>query len=458
MATTSLPRLVVFNVPKAGTNTYVYRKDDGSVADGESDKFNELVKIEVERSKTNNKRVHLRFCQKNRYWQKNEDDESIVAVSTNPEEDTTKASCTLFEPVQQSDDVVYFRHVQTGWRVMLNNSTLGFYVDKNSVGAPIGFVDWDTLVKLPKHVAFLGDNDKYLKAYKDNRNYLQFSSNDPNEILSGYEVSLMRDGHVRIKSDQWGLYWRMAWFSIFADSDDATANDTTTLFWPVKIDENTIALKSTRANRFLKRLTDDGNDDYLHASLSNITKEARFKVQELVMDRRIYNVTFRMEDARIYNETPYVAGTTTVNNYADQEGSIAVSLKYTDTRSYYFTRSVSLTAGVTHTITAGIPGIGEAGIEVSAEISTETEWNDTKAESVEVSATGTVPVPAKSSAVVHYVGTRGTCDVPFSYTQRDRSSTDGKIMQTEQIDGVFTGVNNYGFQFTVEKYQPLPDQ
>ncbi|KAG6388724.1 hypothetical protein SASPL_150156 [Salvia splendens] len=109
-------------------------------------------------------------------------------------------------------------------------------------------------------------------------------------------------------------------------------------------------------------------------------------------------------------------------------------------------------------MTAGIPGIGEAGIEVSAEISTETEWNDTTTKEIEVLATGTVLVPAKSSAVVHYVGTRGTCDVPFSYTQRDRSSTDGKITQTEQIDGVFTGVNNYGFKFTVEKYQPLPDQ
>ncbi|XP_042035013.1 uncharacterized protein LOC121781333 [Salvia splendens] len=310
MATTSLPRLVVFNVPKAGTNTYVYRKDDGSVVDGENDKFSELVKIEVERSKTNNERIHLRFSHKNRYWQKNASDDSIVAVSNKPEEDTTKASCTLFEPVQQSDNVVYLTHIQTGWRVMLNNSTGGFYVDKNSVGAPLGFVDWDTLVKLPKHVAFLGDNGRYLKALGHNGfKYLQFGIDDPNDILSGNEVSLMRDGHVRIKSDLWGSYWRWASNWIYVDSDDVTANNKSTLFWPVKINENTIALRSAGNGLFCKRLTEDGMESCLNAGVSNITSEARLQVQELVMERKIYNVTYRMEDARIYGEAPYLART-----------------------------------------------------------------------------------------------------------------------------------------------------
>ncbi|KAG6388723.1 hypothetical protein SASPL_150155 [Salvia splendens] len=297
MATTSLPRLVVFNVPKAGTNTYVYRKDDGSVVDGENDKFSELVKIEVERSKTNNERIHLRFSHKNRYWQKNASDDSIVAVSNKPEEDTTKASCTLFEPVQQSDNVVYLTHIQTGWRVMLNNSTGGFYVDKNSVGAPLGFVDWDTLVKLPKHVAFLGDNGRYLKALGHNGfKYLQFGIDDPNDILSGNEVSLMRDGHVRIKSDLWGSYWRWASNWIYVDSDDVTANNKSTLFWPVKINENTIALRSAGNGLFCKRLTEDGMESCLNAGVSNITSEARLQVQELVMERKIYNVTLDASD------------------------------------------------------------------------------------------------------------------------------------------------------------------
>ncbi|KAL1538271.1 hypothetical protein AAHA92_27033 [Salvia divinorum] len=454
MATIALPRHVVFNVPRAATNTYLYRKDDGSVVDGKDDMFSELVKIEIERSKSDDKRVHLRFSHKNRYWRKNAGDDSIVALSNKPEEDTKKASCTLFEVIQESD-VLYFTHVQTGWRVMMNNSTSAFYVVKNSTGAALGFVDWDTLVKLPKHVAFLGDNGKYLKAVQDNHNYLQFNSDDPNDILSGHEVTLLRDGHVRLKSDQWGLFWRWADNSIWADSDDITANNKATLFWPVKVDENTIALRSAGNNRFCKRLTDDAMESYLNASVSNITTEAKLKVQELVMERKIYNVRYRMEDARIYGETPYMAGTTTVTNNANEAGSIAVTVKYTDTTSRSFNRSVSLTAGVTNSISAGIPGIGEASIEITTQINTAFEWNKEKVDAVETSATDTVPVPARSVAIVHYVGTKGTCDVPFSYTQQDRSSTDGKITVSDQIDGVFTGVNSYGFQFIVEKHQPL---
>ena len=242
---------------------------------------------------------------------------------------------------------------------------------------------------------------------------------------------------------------------IFADSDDITANNKDTLFWPIKIEGSTIALRNAGNNNFCKRLSDDGMDNCLNAAVSSLTNETRLQVQELVMERKIYNVRYRMEDARIFGETPYAAGTTTATNYEDKEGSVSVEIKYTNETSYSFSRSVSITVGVTSTITAGIPGIGEESIEIMSQINTTLEWNNTTTNSVEIKATGWVPVPAKSVAVVHYVGTKGTCDVPFSYTQQDRSSTDGKITETDQIDGVFTGVNAYNFSFIVEKSEPL---
>ncbi|KAL1538270.1 hypothetical protein AAHA92_27032 [Salvia divinorum] len=475
MATTALPRHVVFTVPKHGTNTYmhsdtyeypddtsayrdtyVFRQDDGFVFEGKDDIFSEQVKIEIEPSKTDDKCVHLRFSHKNKYWQKNAGDDSIVAVSNKPEEDREKESCTLFEVIQESN-VLYFTHVQTGWSVTVNNSTRAFYLAQNSFSAALGFVDWDTLVKLPKHVAFLGDNRKYLMAVRDNHNYLQFGSDDTNDILSGYEVSATYDGHVRIKSDQWGLFWRWADNSIWADSDDVTADDIATLFWPVKIDERTIALRCAGNNKFCKRLTDDTLKNYLNAAATNITTEARLKVQELVMERKIYNVMYRMEDARIYEETPYLAGTTTVTNNANEAGSIAVTIKYKEETSYYFSQIMSVSSGVKSSITAEIPSIGEASIETTHQISTAFRWNNATTTIWYVTKTGTVTVPARSVAVVHYVGMKGTCDVPFSYTQQDMSSIDGKIMETDQIDGVFTGVNAYSLKFTVHKYEPLPE-
>ncbi|XP_047960929.1 uncharacterized protein LOC125205823 [Salvia hispanica] len=460
MATSALPRHVVLSVPRAATNTYVYRRDDGTVADGNNDMLSELVKIEIERSRADSTRVHLRFRFTNRYWQKNANDDSIVAVSNKPEEDTTNPSCTLFHTTLQSDNALYLTHVQTGWRVMVNNSTRVFYVDRSSVGAPLGFLNWDSLVKLPTHVAFKGDNGQYLKAFRDiNQNYLQFGSEDPNDVLSGHEVSMMRDGHVRIKSDLWGLFWR--WESrsgsdwIWADSDDVTANDDATLFWPVKIDENTIALRSAGNSRFCKRYTTSRLESCLHAGAGSMTIEARVQVEELVTSRKIYDVRYRMEDARIFGETPYLGGTTSVINESDEAGSIAVTMTYRDEKSRSFSRSTSVAAGVTTSITAEVPGIAGASVSIMTQISAGIEWSETTSQTVEGSATGTVPVPARSLAVVHYVGTMGTCDVPFSYRQEDRSSTSGEISITDQIDGVFTGVNAYNFQFIVERYQPL---
>lgn len=110
---------------------------------------------------------------------------------------------------------------------------------------------------------------------------------------------------------------------------------------------------------------------------------------------------------------------------------------------------------MTTSIEFGIPLIEKGTIEVSYEINTTLEWNNTTTSTISVKATGTVPVPPMSVATVSYVGTMGTCDVPFSYTQRDTSSTDGKIIQSEQIDGVFRGVNAYNFSFVIDKTEPL---
>ena len=206
--TTALPRLAVLKVPT--TNTYVYRTDGdvGSVVDGEIDIFSELVKLEIERSQAASTRVHLRFCFNNKYWQKSADNDSIVAKSNKPEEDATSPSCTLFQPTLQSGDKLYLTHVQTGWRVMVNSSTGALYLDKNGVGTSLAWVGWESLVKLPSHVAFKGNNEQYLKAYDGDAYYLQFGSTDPNNNLSGHLVTLVPDGHVRLYSNFFKRFWR----------------------------------------------------------------------------------------------------------------------------------------------------------------------------------------------------------------------------------------------------------
>lgn len=171
-----------------------------------------------------------------------------------------------------------------------------------------------------------------------------------------------------------------------------------------------------------------------------------------MMERKIYNVVYNMDDARIFDEMPYIAGYAKLDNSTDDESSMDVAVTYQDERSYTFSRSVTLTAGVTVSVEAGLPFIEEATIEVSVEISGTLEWDDTKTTTTSVTAT----VPARSSAVVEYVGTKGTCNVPFSYRQQDKSSVDGKIVYTDLTDGIYNGVNCYNFDFKISKIDPIP--
>ncbi|KAH6756793.1 hypothetical protein C2S53_008060 [Perilla frutescens var. hirtella] len=464
----ALPRFIVLK--QYDLNAYLSFSDKVedlgfAVLTGDS-VFNTMVKIEVEPSKTgNNKFVHLRFCHSNKYLQRKDEDGLIIAQSNQPEEDTSKSSCTLFEPTILDTDQGLFHlgHVHSGGRV----ETRGIYlsVNENPGDDPnyyyydaFFYRDWDTFVKLPERVAFKGDNSSYLKAYWYNSlPYLRFASGDPNNEESVHEFQLMSDGHVRIKSNHFGKFLRFGHDWIWADSGDSEGNDTNTLFWPVKYDDNTIALRSAGNNNFCRRLTADGKTDCLNASAATIINEAKLQVQELVIDRKIYNVRYRMEDARIFDEKPFAAGTTNAINRAEGESSIAVAVEYEDQRSYSFSRSMSITAGVTATIEADVLGIVDGSIEFSFEVTGAFEWANTETVTKSVTATGTVPVPGRSVSVVSYVGTVGTCNVPFSYTQQDKSSTDGRVVENEEIDGVYTGVNCYNFSFEILDTQPLPE-
>ena len=162
-----------------------------------------------------------------------------------------------------------------------------------------------------------------------------------------------------------------------------------------------------------------------------------------------------MEYARIFNEAPYLVGSATLTNDDAEEASMQVSVTYTDEKSYTFSRSLSLTAGISASIEAGVPFIEKASITVNYEINGTFQWDETTTTTTSVTATGTVPVPGRSTVIVDYVGTRGTCNVPYSYTQEDKSSMDGQIVYTNQVDGIYTGVNYYNFNFHVRDTLPL---
>ncbi|KAL1551585.1 hypothetical protein AAHA92_19407 [Salvia divinorum] len=461
-----LPKFIAIRTTSYPDRGHLYYNESGSsVTLGEQSVFSTLVKIEVELAKSNSNYVHLRFSNSNRYWSKRANSNVIVAELKQPVEDTKEPSCTLFQPVQaagQAAGVFYLSHVPTGGRLLVDMANWGVFMEVNPPDSygHLTYVDWSTLVKLPAHVAFKGDNGSFLRGMsQDGLNYLQFSSGDPNELSSGHSVWFMPDGHVRITSDHWGSsngVWRRSPNWIWADSDRSSIDNSDTHFWPVKVDDNnTIALCNAGNNQYCSRLSADNKINMLNAAVRNINNEAKLVVQELVSQRNIYNVRYRMQDARIYDEMPYVAGTSVLTNTGNQEAAMAVQITYQDEKSYTFSRSLSLTAGVETTFKTGVPFIVDGEISISFEINTTLQWDTTKTTTTSVTASGSVPVPARTVASIEYVGTRGTCDVPYSYTQQDRSSTDGKISYTEQVDGIYRGISSYNFHFVVKSTNVL---
>ncbi|XP_028085811.1 uncharacterized protein LOC114286803 [Camellia sinensis] len=211
------------------------------------------VKFQVEWAKSGRKNghlVHIRCCYNNKYlvirWSPNNQG-WIVAGADEPNEDQSIWSCTLFEPIYvQGTDGVRFRHVQLGryvclWRdpppryaCLLANSA---NIDKDGCDV-YTIINWESLLILPKHVAFKGDNGKYLSARMIERHpYLQFASSDIGDERVGNEVFTTSSGSIRIKSDFFGKFWRRSPNWIWADSDDTTtaSNNSDTLFWPVML-------------------------------------------------------------------------------------------------------------------------------------------------------------------------------------------------------------------------------
>ena len=170
-----LPDFITIRTTRFPDRGLLYYNEGGrTVTLGEQSAFSTLVKIEVERATSNANQVHLRFSNSNRYWSKSANSNVIVAELKQPVEDTTDPSCTLFQAVRpgQEADVFNLTHVQTGQRLYLNSANWGLVVQ--SWGQDnLRFVDWSTLVKLPAHVAFKGDNDRYCYLFLSSSNDTQ---------------------------------------------------------------------------------------------------------------------------------------------------------------------------------------------------------------------------------------------------------------------------------------------
>lgn len=128
-----------------------------------------------------------------------------------------------------------------------------------------------------------------------------------------------------------------------------------------------------------------------------------------------------------------------------------LKLRYEDTKSSTWTNSVATKLGMKISIEAGTPEISTQELELSAEIREERKWGETKESKTRMEVEHEVTVPANHRVKTKVLATKGYCDIPYSYTQRD-VLTDGKVVVQHFDDGVYIGSNCYNYTFhTVEE-------
>ncbi|KAJ4839495.1 hypothetical protein Tsubulata_027899 [Turnera subulata] len=439
------------------------------------------TKFEVERAKCGlGGLVHLRCCYNNKYLQVNHTGTTIhdryllCAMGEEPEEDQSKWTCTLLKPVcadQGDASRVRFWHVQrkayvSGLKMENSLYNNNLCLSAEEVGGGNGYhpcqellvTDWDSLVILPRYIALTEFGYSYLGACSiQGHPCLQFSpsfnNGDPTVVN---QLFTNGDGSVRIKSVHFGKFWRRTdhYNYIWVDADDETScDDPDCLFWPVKVDydQNVIALQNLGNKMFVKRFTLYGGRRFsmesgLSAFHTSVLGMGRMGVEEAVVSRRIYNVRFRAEDARIYNQhieklaTGLIAGGSILDAKVED-----IVLTYTDSKKSTWNNIVSLKFGVKTHIRSEVPFVENGKVEILDDFEGECCWGEVRTVDKKMESVVKAVVKPLSSVKIVLKAARAHCDVPFSYTQCD-TLLNGEQVLYEMDDGVYTGINYFNFQ------------
>ncbi|XP_050222650.1 uncharacterized protein LOC126672739 [Mercurialis annua] len=466
----AIPRFVVL---RSNGDKYLRYTKEGEYmryvkCDG-NDILDPLSKFRVEKSTSNPDLVHIRCCYNNKYVARIEAGSLYVGAAIDAaEEDQSKWSCTLFKPVLKDGVTYRFQHVQTGNNLChlrtggaANDHCLVVQwsdPDKNGWDF-FQITDWESLVILPKYIVFKGDNGKYLQYRGDGSDYhMEFRCDDIGAIKVSNQTVTNSDGSVCFRLDYTNNFWEASrnWVYPVAPNPD-------TSFWPVKLapvegKDNIIALKCLSNDRFCRRTDYGGTVNCLAAAswATTIDKEANLQVEEPLLSREVYDVNFRLDDLRVYNEQILVLSTDETSNTTDTViNDSELNLEYKDTKSSSYSNSQSVKTSVAMGFEANIPLLeGALSLGISSSFSVEFgstySWGEEKTKTNNLSADIKVVVPPKTKVTVDLVATKGFCDVPFSYAQRD-TLTSGQQFTYIKDDGVYTGSNYFGFNFVVKE-------
>ncbi|KAI5008876.1 hypothetical protein ZWY2020_009924 [Hordeum vulgare] len=437
---------------------------------GDGGLMNPRSRFYLEASKEHNGLVHIRCCYNNKYWLPQQrvlhgSTRWTIGTANELEEDLSKPSCTLFKhiPVAGEDgSTCRFLHSHLRKYVgVLSSSDLSkrpyLHItheesNQDNLIQAFAVLEVSDQKQLPEHVAFKGSNGQFLGGKSiEGYNYLECSQDDIGDKSVLQIISTDENGVVRIKSNDFGRFWRLSPGWIWADSDGSDTSSTNTdILFKVTTGSNFIALKNLGNNKFCKLLTAEGKVGCLNACVDSITEETKLQCYEPVITRDIYEVNFHLHDAKIYTRGIKGLEDQTVENTTTSTEKTEVSFTYLNTVESTWSSTVSTKMAMSINFTAGIPEVLAGQIEVSSEFSGSYTWGATDSKTEQVNKGVSVEVPPMKKVTVSTIASDGFCNIPFSYKQMDTLYNGEKVIRKFN-DGMYFGVKTSSIVFHVEE-------
>ncbi|XP_074289662.1 uncharacterized protein LOC141614838 isoform X2 [Silene latifolia] len=407
------------------------------------------------------KGIHIRCLYNNKFLVRDGSTELITASSKEKVEDQMKEICTLFRYTVTGNNTMKLIHVQTGRTVSIEGPEeplIGYYLCVKPSGSEAILevealtIDVNRIIKLPKYVVFKGDNGKYLRS-SETQFQVEVLGQDRHDKEAWFETFPTSNGDVRLKSVRAGKFLRRRAGDngIVADTDDPTSYDSDTVFEIAKLSSGSVALRNRGNDRYFQRMPD--LKDCLSANADSGIKLAEMLVEEPVTDRKV-EIQYRLQDARIYDTKPVTWTSAEVRNPTKEENYFTLETKYTESFTWSWHVSGSITTNVSVKLSAGIPFITKAESTVEVGATVESGYEETRNNTKEHMASITVKIPAGEKRAARMLSMQAKCDVPYTSVQIDTLANNTQVV-TRLQDGVFHGLN--GYQFVLEVFDPEGD-
>ncbi|CAL1362533.1 unnamed protein product [Linum trigynum] len=435
---------------------------------------------------------NLSCCYNNKYWRKASQPGSLISGGADaPEEDTSKWACTLFKAEFEGKGVVRFLHAQSNSYLGRGSEPGQSGFDRLVVGRRVQaevceVVDYsESVVLLPKLVAFKGDNDKYLKHASIHVfppaplsfgtpgffginpilppidtsywvNAVQFSVDTIEDLSAAHQVFVNpSDATIRIQSVATGNFWRRDathgdW--IRCDSTDATFDNKDTVFQVVRVAESgnsdnvQITLKNCGNGLFCKRFWDSDIGSCLRASAQHMDGYSYLVVKEPVKHRRIFDVDIRSGDARTVTVSTMKNPEIDIfPNGTSTPRKVTSKLVVTETTTATWSSTMTWKIGGKLTLDFKIPGSGfldkflkGAKLELSGEYSEGATKGGTNTTTKTKEIVEDYTVPPMKQVRLSLEERTTTREVPFSYSYTDKLYNDEEAVTYRLEDGLFT--------------------